>query len=130
VYGDIGTGISGQLSAMPSVHIGCAVLIGVSAVRIGTSRWRWLVLAHPTVMFVVVAVTANHYWLDGIVAVGVLVAAIAVEATVSTAVRRSMHQPGAPVPLPATAGAARRGSPEPPPASASTPSLATTSADD
>src|SRR5207248_7533846 len=45
VYGSIGSGISDQLSAMPSVHIGWSVLIGWYAVRLGHSRWRWLVLA-------------------------------------------------------------------------------------
>lgn len=63
-----------QLSAMPSVHVAWAVLIGWSVVRIGAGRWRWLVLAHPVVTVFVVAATANHFWLDGIVAVAVLVA--------------------------------------------------------
>lgn len=72
VYGDIGTGISDQLSAMPSVHIGWATLIGIGVVRIGRSPWRWLVLVHPIVMNLVVVVTANHFWLDGAVAVVLL----------------------------------------------------------
>jgi hypothetical protein len=32
------------------------------------SRWRWLWVLHPVVTFAVVVVTANHYWLDGLVA--------------------------------------------------------------
>jgi hypothetical protein len=31
------------------------------------SKWRWLWLLHPIITFTVVVVTANHYWLDGIV---------------------------------------------------------------
>jgi len=61
-----------QLSAMPSVHVGWAVLIGVVVVRISPSPWRWLVLIHPALTIFVVAATANHFWLDGIVAVALL----------------------------------------------------------
>ena len=57
---------------MPSLHVGWAVLVGVAAVLISSSRWRWLVLAHPVVTLVVVAATANHWWLDGVVAVVIL----------------------------------------------------------
>jgi hypothetical protein len=63
-----GTGVD-QLSAMPSVHVGWAVLVGLTAVRVSTSRWRWLVLAHPIITIFVVVATANHFWLDGIVAI-------------------------------------------------------------
>ncbi len=72
VYTAVGTGVSDQLSAMPSVHVAWAVLVGVAAVVISSSRWRWLVLAHPVLTLVVVAATANHWWLDGVVAVAIL----------------------------------------------------------
>lgn len=62
-----------ELSAMPSVHVAWAVLIGWAAVRVSTSRWRWLALAHPVLTVFVVVATANHFWLDAIVAVVVLV---------------------------------------------------------
>jgi hypothetical protein len=65
-----------QLSAMPSVHVAWAVLIGWAVVRIGTSPWRWLALAHPILTIYVVAATANHFWLDGIVAVALLVVCV------------------------------------------------------
>ena len=45
---------------------------------VSTSRWRWLVLAHPIATAYVVVVTANHWWLDGIVAVAILVAGMAI----------------------------------------------------
>jgi hypothetical protein len=69
VYG--GAGID-SLSAMPSVHVGWAVLVGLTVVRVSPSRWRWLVLAHPVITIFVVTATANHFWLDGIVAVALL----------------------------------------------------------
>lgn len=93
VYGDIGTGISDQLSAMPSVHIGWAVLIAWYAVRLGRSRWRWLTVAHPTLMAIVVVVTANHYWLDGLVAVVIFAGAVAAEHAGRRAVAR-IREPG------------------------------------
>jgi PAP2 superfamily len=68
-----------QLSAMPSVHVGWAVLVGGAVVWLGTSRWRWLALLHPALTIFVVAATANHFWLDGIVAVALLILAIAVQ---------------------------------------------------
>ncbi len=68
-----------QLSAMPSVHVGWAVLVGASVVLISTSRWRWLALLHPAITIFVVAATANHFWLDGIVAVALLGLAVALQ---------------------------------------------------
>ena len=68
-----------QLSAMPSVHVGWAVLIGVVVVRISPSPWRWLVLIHPALTIFVVAATANHFWLDGIVAVALLALSLAAQ---------------------------------------------------
>lgn len=62
-----------ELSAMPSVHVAWAVLVGWAVVRVSTSRWRWVALAHPVLTVFAVLATANHFWLDGIVAVGLLV---------------------------------------------------------
>ncbi len=75
VYPAFGKSGPAQLSAMPSVHVAWAAIIGVSIVVASTRRWRWIALAHPFVTMIVVVVTGNHYWLDGVV--GVLVAALA-----------------------------------------------------
>jgi hypothetical protein len=56
-----------QFAAMPSLHVGWASLIALSMILITRSKWRWLWLLHPIITFAVVVVTANHYWLDGIV---------------------------------------------------------------
>jgi hypothetical protein len=61
-----------QLSAMPSVHVAWAVLVGYYTWKISPSRWRWLGPAHAVLMVLIVVVTANHWWLDGIVAVMIL----------------------------------------------------------
>jgi hypothetical protein len=83
IYGPFGSGIADQLSAMPSVHVAWSLLIAFVVVKVSTSRWRWLILAHPVVTITVVVATANHWWLDGIVAAGLLalafLAATAVE---------------------------------------------------
>lgn len=63
-----------QLSAMPSVHVAWAVLIGWFAWRVSPSRWRWLAVAHAALTVFVVTVTANHWVADGIVAVTLLAA--------------------------------------------------------
>jgi hypothetical protein len=63
-----------QLSAMPSVHVAWAVLVGWYAWRLTRSKWRWLAVAHALVTMFVVVCTANHWWLDGVVAIAVLVA--------------------------------------------------------
>jgi hypothetical protein len=73
VYGQGGVGAD-QLSAMPSVHVMWAVLIGWYVVRIGRSRWRFLALLYPVLTMFVVVSTGNHWWLDGIVGVAVLIA--------------------------------------------------------
>jgi hypothetical protein len=61
-----------QLSAMPSVHVGWAVIVGYYTWRISPSRWRYIGPAHAVITILVVVATGNHWWLDGIVAVIVL----------------------------------------------------------
>ena len=73
VYGPVAGFNPTEVSAMPSVHVAWALLIGVAVVRFSASRWRWLALAYPAATTLVVVVTANHFWADGIVA-GVLLA--------------------------------------------------------
>jgi hypothetical protein len=64
-----------ELSAMPSVHVGWALIIAFAVITVSRSRWRWLAAGYPLLTLLVVAVTANHFWLDG-VAAAVLVAAV------------------------------------------------------
>jgi hypothetical protein len=67
-----------QLGAMPSVHVGWSLLVAWAVVRVSRSRFRWWVLAHPALTVFVVAATANHFWLDGIVSAALLALSIAV----------------------------------------------------
>ncbi|MFX0575614.1 phosphatase PAP2 family protein [Nocardia nepalensis] len=73
VYGspDAG-GLSNQFAAMPSLHVGWALLLAFAVVAATRGAWRWLALAHPVLTTVVVVGTGNHYWLDAVVAVVLL----------------------------------------------------------
>jgi PAP2 superfamily len=61
-----------QFSAMPSVHVGWALIVAIAVITASRSRWRWLAAGYPLLTMLAVVVTANHFWLDGIVA-GLLV---------------------------------------------------------
>ena len=64
-----------EFSAMPSVHVGWALIVAIAVITASRSRWRWLAAGYPILTTLVVVVTANHFWLDGIVA-GLLVALV------------------------------------------------------
>ncbi|MEW1908322.1 phosphatase PAP2 family protein [Kitasatospora sp. NPDC085895] len=77
VYGDPATdSLSNQFAAMPSLHVGWALTVAVGLIAATRSRWRRLWLLHPAVTYLVVVGTANHYWLDGIVAIALTGAAL------------------------------------------------------
>jgi len=69
-----------QLSAMPSVHVGWALLVAIMIISGARSRWRWLALLYPAATTLAVVVTANHYWMDGIVAALILGLVFALQA--------------------------------------------------
>ncbi len=82
VYGTFTDGLAGQLLAMPSLHVGWAVLVAYVVVTTSPSRWRWVAVAHPVLMSLVVVVTANHWWLDGIVCAVLLLLIVVADAAV------------------------------------------------
>ena len=82
-----------QFAAMPSLHVGWAALIAYVIHRTGPRWLAGLAAAHVVVTVAVVVVTANHYWLDGIVALALLVAATRV---VRPAAGRLAPRPGQP----------------------------------
>ncbi|WAX76796.1 phosphatase PAP2 family protein [Streptomyces sp. KMM 9044] len=78
VYGPPQTDtLSNQFAAMPSLHFGWALMVAVGLVVATRSRWRWLWLLHPLLTLLVIVGTANHFWLDAIVAAALLGAALA-----------------------------------------------------
>ena len=102
VYGTIGHGLSDQMSAMPSIHVAWALIVGVGAVLISKSRWRWLALVHTGLTLLAVVATANHWWLDGVVAALIVGVVLAWQRLLAAAVDlwRARRQPAL-VPLPA-----------------------------
>ncbi len=89
VYGQsvyaFGGGVADQLSAMPSVHVGWAMLVAIGTWRATVSRGRWLAVAHAVATWIVVIATANHFWLDGIVAAALLLLTLLVAAAARAA---------------------------------------------
>lgn len=64
-----------NFGAMPSVHVLFAAVVGWYSWRVSTSRWRWIGPVHFVVTVFVVVATANHWWLDGVVAIAILITA-------------------------------------------------------
>jgi hypothetical protein len=69
-----------QLSAMPSVHVAWAIIVGGAVVWASRRRYRWLALAYPGLTVLVVVLTGNHYWADGILAAVLCAIALATTA--------------------------------------------------
>lgn len=111
IWGSVGKkgsadGASNQFAAMPSMHIGWSTWCAIVVIALSSRWWvKALAAAYPLVTLVVIAGTANHYWLD---AVGGL-AALALGFVTSYVITR--HGPFVPAPEPAEAPAT--GAPEP-----------------
>lgn len=103
VYGPVGTGISDQYAAMPSIHVGWAAVVGIGIVCASRSRWRWVALFHPALTLFVVGATGNHWWMDGIVAIGLLGLSLAIDqaarALLANVRRRRRSQTTQPLPV-------------------------------
>jgi hypothetical protein len=112
VYGDGGMGAATQVAAMPSMHVAWACLVAAGAIAVSRSRWRWLVLAHPILTVLVIVATANHWWLDGVVALALLPAAYGVQALARRAVA-TWRRPPVTRPSPVVASLARSRGPAP-----------------
>ena len=78
VYGSLGLDAD-QYSAMPSVHVGWALIVAIAVITASRSRWRWAALLYPALTTLVVVVTANHFWLDGIAAAVLVLGALGVQ---------------------------------------------------
>ena len=85
-----------EFSAMPSVHVGWAIIVAIAVITVSRRRWRWLAAAYPVLTLLVVVVTANHFWLDGIAA-GVLVALVLVVQRAARGLRSGKSSEGAQV---------------------------------
>ena len=96
VYGEAGTGVSSQFAAMPSLHVAWAAVVAFGALAASTSRWRWIGMAHLVITMLVVAATGHHWWLDGIVALGLLWIALQLDTLGRLGVRAVRGEAAAP----------------------------------
>jgi hypothetical protein len=88
-YNGTSAAVVNQLAAMPSLHVGWAVLIAYVVARTGP-RWLAVVAAcHAFITVAVVVLTANHWWLDGVV--GVALVALAASVLRPPAPTRPLH---------------------------------------
>ena len=71
-YAGTSGAMANQFAAMPSLHIGWAALIAYVIHRTGPRWLAWIATAHLAMTVLVVVVTANHYWIDGVVALMLL----------------------------------------------------------
>jgi PAP2 superfamily protein len=60
--------MANQFAAMPSLHVGWALVIALGLIVATRGRLRWLWLLHPLITLLTVVGTGHHYWMDGIVA--------------------------------------------------------------
>ena len=114
VYGSPGIDAD-QFSAMPSVHVGWALIVAIAVIAASRSRWRWLAVLYPAVTTLVVVATANHFWLDGIAAAVLVVAAMGVQRVARMARVRLLTRHGPPFPLARIRAPRRSGRAAPPP---------------
>ena len=82
-----------EFSAMPSVHVGWALIVALAVITVSRSRWRWLAAVYPVLTLLVVVVTANHFWLDGVVA-GLLVVLVLVVQRTARGIRSGKSSEG------------------------------------
>ena len=88
VYDLVGAGNANELAAMPSVHAAWSLIIAFYAMRVSTSRWRYITLFHWLFTWLVIVATANHWWLDCFVAAGLMGISVAIQGWFEIVVRR------------------------------------------
>ena len=65
-----------QYAAMPSLHCGWDLLMGIAIARHAPRRLRWIGYALPVAMVLAVVLTANHYLLDAVAGMTLVLAAL------------------------------------------------------
>jgi hypothetical protein len=68
--------VANQYAAMPSLHVGWALIVAYGTYSIWTGWKRWAGSVHAAITTIAVVITANHYWLDAVVAVALVAGAL------------------------------------------------------
>jgi PAP2 superfamily len=71
--------LADQYAALPSIHVGWALLIAVAMVQCGGRLAGAVGVTHAVLTVAFVVLTANHYWFDGVTAAVVLGFALAMQ---------------------------------------------------
>jgi hypothetical protein len=82
--------VANQYAAMPSLHVGWALIIAYGMLQVTRAPWRWLGVVHAIITTLAVVGTANHYWADALAA---LILVVAAETLVAR--RAATHPPNA-----------------------------------
>ena len=102
VYGPIGHDkLANQFAALPSLHVGWALLVAIVCISASRTRWRFLWLAHAALTLLVVVVTGNHYWIDALVGMSLVTGALVVTRSARRTALPVRSAPAA-VPVPVT----------------------------
>ncbi|CAO5237036.1 phosphatase PAP2 family protein [Frankia sp. AgKG'84/4] len=106
-YGEGSGGIANEYAAMPSLHVGWSLIEAWAIITILRHRVRWLAVLHPVLTITVVVITANHYWLDGVVGSSLVVVSIVLlnQANRRWAARGAARPAAAPPAAPGGSGA-------------------------
>jgi hypothetical protein len=77
-YAGASGSVANQYAAMPSLHVGWALVVAFVLLKTGPKKLAVIGAAYASTTTFVVIGTANHWWLDGIVAALTLVVALMV----------------------------------------------------
>jgi hypothetical protein len=85
-------------AAMPSMHVGWSLLIGIFGFRAARSHWlKVFFVIHPLLMVLTVTATGNHYFIDCIGGAAAALAAMLLVATIRAARMRRRSLATAPI---------------------------------
>ena len=85
--------LTNQFAAMPSLHFGWNLLMGIAIWRHARGRLPRLFSAvMPMLMFVAIVLTANHYVLDGVAGMAVAVTGLGVASRFAARQRRTLPE--------------------------------------
>ena len=88
-------GLSNPVAAVPSLHAGWAVGVGIGVVRYaGPLRWRLAGALYPPAVVLTIVATGNHFFLDALAGMAVLGAGFAAASVLEWRQRRGVEQPG------------------------------------
>ncbi len=93
------SGLTDQFAAMPSLHVGWSLLVGLAVARALGGRAAYsIAVLFPTAMALAVVVTANHYVVDVVVGSAVAMLAFLLPAVAERVIARQRPVSGHPAP--------------------------------